>query len=236
MRVVVMQPYFFPYIGYFQLLRSTDVFVFYDDVQYVKGSWMNRNRILQSGAPAWFSLPVQHDSHTKRINERRFDRSNKSTSSLINKLHAAYRRAPRFDSTFAGVSELLHAPEEVVAAFNENAVVQTARSLGIDCSFMSSSDLQIDKEKGPEEKVLDICELLGATTYINAIGGLELYHGAAFAARGIELKFLKTRALEYEQFGDGFVPSLSIIDVMMFNSVAEISSLLDMFDLVDPIC
>lgn len=235
MHVAVMQPYFFPYIGYFQLMHAVDCFVFYDDAQYMKGGWVNRNRILHAGAPRWWTYPVAREDYRLPISKRRYDRSAAHDRSLLDKLDTAYRRAPRHAEARAAVEHAMEGDEAGVAALNEQLLRRTAAGLGIACDFVRSSQVEHDRSLAGEARVVDLCRRLGATRYLNPMGGRALYHRDAFAAAGMELGFLQPRPRPYGQFGQPHVPFLSVVDVLMFNPPPAARAMLDDFDLLPPL-
>jgi hypothetical protein len=211
-----MQPYFFPYVGYFQLIAAADTFIVYDNVKYTKKGWINRNRLLRNGEAIVFSIPLKRDSDFLDVRDRSlapdFDRKK-----LLSAIGGAYRRAPYFDETFRLVSDVIGSGEQNLFRFLHNCLTRTCEHLRIGTKIVVSSDIDVDHALRGQERVLALSEALGATTYLNPIGGVELYSTEAFAARGIELRFLRSTPFEYAQFGGPFVPWLSIIDVMMFN-------------------
>lgn len=226
MIVAIMQPYFFPYIGYFQLMDAVDVFVFYDDAQYMKGGWVNRNRILRDGQPAWWTFPIVREDYRLPIRERRYGRSPEQLRSLLGKLEGAYRDAPHFAPVHAVVAEYLGHDEPGVAAFNQFHLTGLARRLGIRCEFVASSSIDHDTTLGGQDRVIELCRRLGATHYLNASGGRALYDAASFAAAGVELGFVEPESTHYRQFDAPHVPFLSIVDVLMFNAWPEARALL----------
>lgn len=221
-----MQPYFFPYIGYFQLMSEADVFVLYDDVQYMKGGWINRNRILRSGAPAWLTRPVERRSLGTLIGDMRYVDRPDVLPGLADAVRGSYRKAPRYEDWIGLIVELLEQEDRHVARYNEALLRGVAQAVGIGCEFVRSSDLDTDRSRRGQDRVLDICRLLGASRYTNAIGGTELYDRDTFREAGIELKFVRTTDVTYPQFDEPFVPNLSIIDVLMFNSPEQVAGLL----------
>ncbi len=233
MIAAIMQPYFFPYIGYFQLMRAVDVFVFYDDVQYMKGGWINRNRILGKDGAAWLTLPVQRDSISLNINQRSYLLDG-NVESVKRQLHAAYVKAPEFCETSLFVNELLDFADSNVAAFNINLLVSLARKLDIGCKFVTSSAIEKPHDIKGEARVIDLCRRVGADRYINPLGGRKLYKHTAFLEHGIQLDFLDGNATYYAQFGAPHLPSLSIIDVLMFNSLTQARALLADYRLFAP--
>jgi WbqC-like protein family len=226
MKVAIMQPYFFPYIGYFQLIDSVDLFVIYDNIKYTKKGWINRNRFLRNGTDCVFTVPVQKNSDDLDVKDRvvaaEFDRGG-----LVNQLCEAYRRAPHFQESFPIVEKAVMAPRQNLFEYVHGSVVEVCRYLGIGTQIVASSSFSIDPALKAQDKVLALCKAAGASTYVNAIGGQTLYTQEEFRAQGVELKFLKTDPIEYAQFGDPYVPWLSIIDVMMFNPVVRIREFLE---------
>lgn len=221
-----MQPYLFPYIGYFQLLASVDEFVVYDNIQYTKKGWINRNRFLQNGADAMFSVPLAKASDYLDVREREIAGAYEPAA-LLNKFAGAYRKAPFYAQTRPLLEDVLGNPERNLFAFLHDALVRTAAHLGLEATIRVSSTVPIDHALTGQDRVLALCEALGATAYVNPIGGVELYSREDFAARGIELHFLKPLPLEYPQFGAPFVPWLSIVDVLMFNEPETVRAWLD---------
>ncbi len=216
MRVAIMQPYFMPYIGYFQLIASVDLFVIYDNIKYTKKGWINRNRFLRGGEAALFSLPLKKDSDGLDVRDRLisagFDKRH-----LLNQLADAYRRAPPFAVKVSLLESIVLRDDPNLFQYIHHSVTAVAAYLGIATRIVPSSSLPIDHALRGEEKVIALCRHAGATTYVNAIGGRELYSRDAFSAHGIELKFIEPRPIQYRQFNHDFVPQLSIIDVLMFN-------------------
>ena len=232
MKLAIMQPYFFPYLGYFQLMAMSDVFVLHDDVQYIKGGWVNRNRILLNGADRMITFPVQKGAYDLAINERNYVDGNQPRRDILNLVKQAYARSPCYREIFPIVEELLHYEDSNVARFNENLIRRIADYLGLACSIITSSGLEKDDSLAGEARVLEICKRLGATGYTNPQGGQTLYDTATFRAAGIALRFLVMRPVPYAQRSPGFMPYLSIIDVLMELGAAGIRPYLAEFDLV----
>jgi len=221
MRLAIMQPYFFPYIGYFQLIAAVDQFVVYDKIKYTKKGWINRNRMLQNGKDVMFTLPLKNDSDYLDVCERELAVGFKRDK-MLNQFKAAYRRAPYFSQTFPLLEQIMRYDDTNLFSFLHNSIVKTCTHLGIATEIRISSDIAIDHELKNQDKVLALCEAVGASTYVNAIGGIDLYSIEAFRGKGIDLKFINSTQFEYPQLGDTFVPWLSIIDVMMFNPLDTI--------------
>lgn len=223
MKVAVMQPYFFPYIGYFQLIAAVDLFIVYDNIKYTKKGWISRNRILQNGKDVMFSLSLKSDSDYLDVCERKLA-ADFNRDKLLNQLNGAYRRAPYFAQTFPLVEQIVRHNDTNLFRFLHHSIVKTCKHLGVATEIRISSDIAIDHSLKNQDKVLALCEAVGASTYVNAIGGMELYIKEMFQEKGLDLKFIQSKPFEYPQFGDAFVPWLSIIDVMMFNSFDTIQA------------
>jgi hypothetical protein len=231
-KVAIMQPYFFPYIGYFQLIGASDVFVLHDDVQYISGGWVNRNRILLGGDDRMITLPVEKASHALNIDARSYVDDKRARQHIVNQLRQAYAKAPFGRQVLPLVEELLSFKDRNVAHFNANLIRHLCDFIGMRTRIVVSSDLDKDDGLAGEARVLDICTRLGATDYCNPIGGTALYHEQAFRAAGIRLHFLAPEERRYRQHGDVWLPFLSIIDVLMFNSLEEVRYLLAAYRLL----
>lgn len=224
-----MQPYVFPYLGYFQLIRDVDLFVIFDDVNYRKRSWISRNRILLNNADYLFSLHLSHVSSLKKINQIDVG-DNRAT--LIKTFRQAYSRAPYYEEAMPLIAELMLNEESRLSLYLAQQLRGISRYLGLETRFILSSDIQKDNALKAQKKILAICKALGADEYSNAIGGQHLYFEEDFSAQGIDLKFIQSRPVQYQQFGERFIPGLSIIDVMMFNSPSSIRSMLNEYQRV----
>ena len=229
MKLGIMQPYFLPYIGYFQLIKAVDKYVVYDDVNYINKGWINRNNILLNGQRHLFTLSLLGASQNKLINEILAEQNQ---SKLLKTLETAYKKAPYFENVFPVVKNIFDYEDKNLAKFVGNSIIQIADYLNIKTEFIYSSEINKDNVLKGQEKILYLCKILGAANYINAIGGQELYDKEIFTQNNIELNFLKTEIVEYKQFKNDFVPYLSILDVMMFNPPEEINAMLDNFELV----
>jgi len=227
MRIAVMQPYLFPYLGYFQLIRSCDEFVLYDDVQYKKHSWVNRNCLLLAGKRHRFTVPVLGASLTKTFNDVRFD----NRESVLTTIRYAYAKAPHFGSVFPILVNIFEYSDRTVAAFIRNSLTEILRYIGISRRLTMSSDLAIAPSFRGQPRVLEICRLKEATEYVNSTGGKALYDPQEFSEAGISLRFLHPDRVEYNQFGGPFIDNLSIIDVLMFNEPSLVAHYTERFSL-----
>ncbi len=231
MTVAIMQPYFLPYLGYWQLMAAADRFVVYDHIQFTKKGWINRNRFLRNGTAAVFTLPVKQGPHTLNVVDRAIA-DDFRPDTLLNPLAAAYRQAPFFEAVFPVIQEVVAAAPRNLFAYLHHSLTVVARYLGIRTPIVVSSTVDADHGLASEERVLALCRALGATRYLNSIGGRDLYSPRAFEARGIELKFVRPRLLPYQQYDQPFVAGLSIVDVMMFNSSDAVRGMLGAYDLL----
>jgi hypothetical protein len=232
MKLAIMQPYFFPYIGYFQLIAAVDQFVVYDNIKYTKKGWINRNRILQNGKDAIFSLPLKSGSDSLDICERELAADFKR-GKLLNQIIGSYRSAPYFEQTFPLIEQIVRYDHANLFRYLHHSIVSVCAHLGLSTEIRVSSEIDIDHELKGQDKVLALCRALGAQTYINAIGGIDLYGRSDFQARGMELRFIQSTPFEYAQFDAPFVPWLSIVDVMMFNAPERVRARVrDGFELV----
>ncbi|TCI78111.1 hypothetical protein EVJ20_07985 [Exiguobacterium sp. SH0S1] len=227
-----MQPYYFPYLGYFQLMAAVDTFVILDDVQFIKGGWIHRNTILLEGKTKPILMPVEHMSQLRLINEHDRVLDSKQRHSQLRLIRHAYQRAPHFDDVMPMVERIMKDEERNVAAYLGRLLSEVRDYVGLDTSIVYSSELTNDKTTKREHLVLSICEHLDADHYINAIGGTALYDKAMFAESGVELDFIKMDPVTYRQFNEPFTPNLSIIDVLMFNSKPKVRELLNAYTLI----
>jgi len=226
-RVGIMQPYFFPYIGYFQLINAVDLFVVYDNIQYTKKGWINRNRMLQNGKDVMFSLPLKKGSDYLDVRERELA-ADFNRGKLLGQIKGAYQRAPYFTQVFPLVEHIVKYEDTNLFRFLLHSIIKLCEHLGIQTEIKTSSDIEIDHHLKNQDKVIALCEAVGATTYVNAIGGVELYSTDVFNEKEMDLKIIQSKPFEYEQFGKDFVPWLSIIDVLMFNSIDDVKACITM--------
>ena len=230
MKLGIMQPYFLPYIGYFQLLNAVDQYVIYDNIEYTKKGWINRNRILMNGKDFLISLPLKKDSDYKMIYERELS-SDYDPKKMFGQIKGSYAKAPYFKEVSPLLESILYCIDTNLFKFILHSVKAINNYLGIHTEIVVSSSVNIDHQLKAEDKVLAFCTALDAGSYYNAIGGMELYSKERFHSLGIDLKFLKSDNIQYKQFNNTFVPWLSMIDVLMFNSKEEISILLNQYTL-----
>lgn len=232
MKLGIMQPYFFPYIGYWQLMNAVDKYVIYDDVNFIKGGWINRNRILMNGEGKMINLQMHNASPNLLINEVGVLGNPIFNKKLYKTIEECYKKAPQFINAFPVIENIISQETGNLAEYLEYSIIKVCEYLGIETQLIVSSGIKKNNELKAQDKVLEICNILGADEYFNAIGGQELYSYEDFTAREIKLRFLKTETVPYQQFNNEFVPNLSIMDVMMFNSVEQIHDMLQQYKLI----
>lgn len=228
MIVGVMQPYFMPYLGYFQLMAYVDKYVIFDDVNYIKRGWSARNNILVSGQKHLFSISVSGGSQNNRYTDVVIS---DDFSKLHKTIEMSYKKAPYYNETMQILDNVFQFPDKRFNYFIKNSFAQILDYLGINTELILSSSLDNDKELKGQEKILDICKKLKADKYVNTIAGEELYDKQMFKENGMELQFLNTELTPYPQLNKGFVSGCSIIDVLMMNPVERIKELLKDFSL-----
>lgn len=228
MKIAIMQPYLFPYIGYFQLIKNVDEFIVYDNIQFTKKGWINRNRLLVNGKESYLTLPLKKDSDYLDIKDRYITEDwTLERKKIINKIKETYIKAPFFQPVFPLIEGIINFENKNLFQFIFNSLKQINNYLDIKTPLIISSSIEIDHSLKAEDKVIALCKARLASNYINPIGGIELYSKDIFRAAGLELQFLKTNNLIYPQFKNEFIPFLSIIDVMMFNNKEKVKEYLN---------
>ena len=233
MKLGIMQPYLFPYLGYFQLIAAVDKFVLYDDVAFIKQGWINRNQILLNGQPYLFSVPLRGASSNRSIRDTEISAGEypRWKDRFLKTIDLAYSRAPHFEATKQLVSSVLEPASSSAADVARRSIGVVCEALGLATRIEVSSTIYNNSHLRAQERVLDICGREGASLYINPPGGRELYSHEAFGARHLELRFLRSRLPAYPQFSHEFVPALSVLDVLMFNSIEAVRGMMAEFDL-----
>lgn len=233
MKLAIMQPYIFPYIGYFQLMHAVNKFVYFDDVNFIKRGWINRNRILLNGRDFLFTIPLQEVSQFKYISQIKIrdDMYISWKAKFYNMLKHAYKKAPFFDPVFDLIENVLEKLYDCIASLARQSVQDIITYIGLEKIIVPSSVCYNNRELSGQERILDICKKEKATVYINPIGGLELYSKNVFETQGIKLQFLRSQKTSYKQGNHEHVPYLSMIDVLMFNSIGQIRKMLCDYEL-----
>jgi hypothetical protein len=231
-KLAIMQPYFFPYIGYWQLINAVKRFVIYDDVNYIKGGWIKRNRILINGEPTYITVPLQQSSSYKRICDIAVASSPVWCDKLLRSVENTYRKAPFFAEVYPVIEKLIRYEADNLSNYLAHQLQTLAAFLGIKTEFVATSRCYENDHLSGQTRILDICKREGGTAYINPQGGQTLYDIKTFRSAGIDLFFLVMRPLPYKQRATGFIPYLSIVDALMEIGTVEIMHHLDAFDLI----
>lgn len=230
-----MQPYIFPYIGYFHLIEATDMFVFYDDVSFIKGGWINRNRILINETDSLFTVPLMKSSSHKLICETMLHPTLYLNwkKKFIKTLKQNYSKAPFFKESIDLINSVFELECTSIGDLAINSILLVCQYLKMDFTWTISSEISPETTGlKKEERIIEINKKLGSKNYINAIGGQELYSHENFLRQGIQLNFIESTIKEYIQFKNEFIPWLSIIDVLMFNSKDEIKEQLKSYNVI----
>jgi len=234
MKLAIMQPYLFPYFGYYQLINSVDKFVVYDDVNFIKQGWINRNSILINGKPFLFTVPLKNQSSFLKINETLINENlfGSWAKKFLRSIEQNYRNAPFYNDVFPIITSIIEAKDLYISSLAVGSLKKVSDYIGITTVFEDSSSGYNNSHLSSQERVLDICKQENATHYINPIGGLDLYSKDDFYAKGIRLNFVQSNPVIYKQFNHPFVSHLSIIDMLMFNDKAEIKKYINNYELV----
>ncbi len=232
MRLAIMQPYLFPYLGYFQLIQAVDRFVVYDDVSFIKQGWINRNRILVNGAPHMFTMPLSGAGSFTAINAIELGKEYAPWRlKFLRTLIQAYGKAPHHASAIAVVEEVLRPDRTNLSELLISGLRVVMEYLDIRTELIPGSATYRNSNLTGQDRLLDICAREGASDYVNPIGGKELYSKETFADRGINLWFVRSLLKAYPQFGGDFQPGLSILDAMMFVPPSELKGMLSDYTL-----
>ncbi len=229
MKLGIMQPYFLPYLGYWQLINAVDTYVVYDDVTYIKGGWINRNNFLVQGKSKLFTFSLDNAGSYKLINEIAIKDDFTNFRKL---LQFNYSRSPFYNECMEVVEKIISYDKSNLGKFLFNSIKVVADYLGFQTKLLLSSEINKDNSLKGKDKVIHICKLFGADEYYNAIGGQELYDKNEFSENEIKLSFLKTNITPYKQLKNEFVSGLSILDILMFNPKEKVSEMLNDFELV----
>ncbi|WP_373938099.1 WbqC family protein [Vibrio kanaloae] len=225
MKCAIMQPYLFPYLGYYQLVYAVDKFVFYDDVNYIKGGFINRNNILANGTAQRFTIPINQASSFKKINELSFtDNVRKQLMSI----EQAYSKSPYFNDVYPIIKNVLSSDNRDVTSVCRQSIESVFQYLDINKNTILSSDLDYSRDQSPADKLVSIAGLLNCNNYVNSPGGKELYNKGYFKERGIDLSFIEMNDIKYSQGGNvEFTPYLSMIDILMWNKKNDVIGFLE---------
>lgn len=226
MKLAVMQPYLFPYIGYYQLAHAADLFIIYDDVQYIKRGYINRNYVLCNGEPKRFTLPVPGASQNVRICDLSFSADVKKIEGLIKH---AYSKAPYFNEVFPLVCEVLRYRDRSIGPLCRYSIELIFDYLQLPVSLKLASSVDYDRDLPAADRLLELCKVHKAHEYINSAGGRSLYAPDYFESKGINIRFLDSEPIPYPQGCSHFVANLSFVDTLMWCSKAEVTKRLNSY-------
>lgn len=231
-KIGIMQPYLFPYLGYFQHINAVDKFVLLDDVNFIKRGYINRNQILLNGSAHRFTLPLIKPSQNKLILDTEVSGDEKALLKLVQTIASAYKKAPQFDLVFPLIKSIVLFENKDLSKYLANSICVLCDYIGINTQIIKSSKSYEKGDLAGQNRILDIVLKEDGVQYINPIGGVDIYDRDLFSKSNVALSFHKMDAIIYEQFKNEFVPHLSIIDVLMFNSIDEVKELLKKYTLV----
>lgn len=228
MNLAVMQPYLFPYIGYFQLIYASDLFIIYDDVSYIKQGYINRNNILSPNGPVRFTVPVPGASSNKLISELSYS---KDVTKVLKTIQQSYSKSPYFDKVYPLIESILLYQDRDIAEVCLKSYRDILEYLGLQRKFLKSSELNYDRSLSAKDRLISFSHKFGADCYINTPGGRELYNKPDFAKEAVDLRFIDSLPIQYDQGIEEFIPNLSIIDVLMNCSAQDIVHFFSQYEL-----
>lgn len=232
MKLAVMQPYFLPYLGYWQLLNAVDLFVIYDDVHFIKKGWIHRNRIMTKQGEYLFTVPLSKISQNRLICEHKLADPAGFVSRFVQLINMNYKDAPFFTQGMTLIDDMFSVPTDDLTTLCERSIHIVCKALGISCKIVRSSALNNDKALKSQDKIVDIVKYLHGNTYINLEGGRALYSKEHFAQHDIKLQFIKPQPpLSYPQVFPGFTPYLSIMDMLMCVSTEQLRHWINHYEL-----
>lgn len=231
MKIAIMQPYIFPYTGYFQLINAADKFVIYDDVNFIKKGWINRNKILVSHKANLFTIPLGKASQNKLIKDLEISENTGWRPKFLKTIEISYSKAPFFNDTFRIISAAVNYNESNLSNFIFNSLKLICNYLEIKTDIVKTSSVYDNSGLKNQIRIIDICKKENAEHYINPSGGTEIYSRKLFEENGLKINFIKSKPVLYKQFKDNFTDSLSIIDVLMFNSKENVKNFLNEYEL-----
>jgi len=227
-----MQPYFFPYLGYFQLIAAVNKFVILDDVNFINKGWINRNKILINGKSSMFTLPLEQASQNRLIKDIKVAKDKRWTDKFLKSIQMAYRKAPYFEAVFPVIKKCIDREENTISDLIYVGLLDICAYMGIQTEIVPHSSAYYTEGLHGQDKILEICVQSGATHYINTMGGQGLYNKDKFMEKNIRISFISPVLNPYYQNCPDFVEGLSIMDVMMYNSQEKLKLHLENFKLL----
>lgn len=233
MKIAIMQPYFMPYIGYWQLLNAVEVFVILDDVNFIKRGYINRNNILINGTIHMFSIPVRNASQNRLIMDTKLSFDSRQRCKFKTLINTAYRKAPQFGEIMPLMERIIDNKTDDLTEFIQFGINEIKKYLELETRILKSSEFKKNNSLHAQDRIIEICRCIDADIYVNPAGGRKLYQPDAFKKQNMELLFLdpKYANIKYKQFKNQFVENLSIIDVLMFNEKNNVLDLLEEYEL-----
>lgn len=233
-KTAIMQPYIFPYIAYYQLINAVDIFVILDDVNFIMRGWINRNNILLNGKTYLFSIPLNKPSQNKLICETKLNFTHSDREKWLKNIQMAYQKAPYYNKFYPILEEIILYGHDDLTKYLENSLINTLKYLGIEKQILLSSEIEKNSLLKAEDRIIQICKKLDTNLYINSAGGKALYHHENFKRKNMKLNFINTLSnkIIYKQYKNDFIPNLSILDTIMFNSVEDINYFLSQYSLI----
>lgn len=230
-----MQPYIFPYIGYYQLIDAVDNFVVFDDVNFIMRGWINRNNILLNGNKYLFSIPLDKPSQNKLICDTKLHFTEQDKRKFLKLLSSAYGKAPYFNDVYPLLEDIILYPDNDLTNYLCNSLIKTCEYIGIKTNILRSSQIEHNTHLRAEKKIIDICKKIGTSMYVNLPGGRELYNSDNFQQENINLRYINILLdkITYKQFNNEFVASLSCLDLIMFNSKPELNSIIKQYTVIN---
>ncbi len=224
----IMQPYIFPYLGYFQLVCAADKFIFLDDVGFIKQGWIHRNNILLNKRSYRFTIPIQNSSSNVNIAATLVsEKPNNWHFKLLETIRHAYKKTHYFESVYPLIENVfLDCSNKSVSSVAIKSIQSVLEYVGIDSFFWSSSTIYNNQNLKLEPRIINICEAESATIYMNAVGGQKFLKKEIFNTHNIKLNFVKPTLEPYSQNATQFQAGLSIIDVLMYNSPKNVKEML----------
>ncbi len=236
MKIAIMQPYFFPYVGYFSLIKHTEKFILFDTVQFIRHGWIDRNRVLkQNDGWIYVQVPILNKGRDVKIIDLKIDNNQDWKNKIFSQLKHYKKTAPYYFKVIHLLNEIFLFEYDSIVLLNLQILKSICAYLNIEnhIEIFSDMNLKIDEVKSPDEWALNICKSLNTISeYWNPPGGISFFDKLKYNKEGIELKFCSVILKDYNQKRSNFVNGLSIIDVMMFNSPEEINLMLDQYEFI----
>lgn len=230
MILAIMQPYLFPYIGYYQLAYHSDLFMFFDDVNYIKRGYINRNNIITKNGPLLFTLPIESASQNKLINELYFTQE---TKKILSTIDMSYSKSKYFHDVYPLIESIFNNENRNVSNITSLSIIKIFEYLNLTFDYRFSSSIDYNRTKNAQEKIYELCRISNADKYVNAHGGMELYDRNEFTKKNIELGFINTIPMPYSQINsNNFIKNASMIDILMNCSKDEIICQLNNYTII----